>query len=83
MKRKIVLMRESDREAFYRFCEATKNMETDKDAFLSAARIERHETKPRLTQDQEYWLRITATWARVLALLIIGFFFVCLRGCAL
>ena|GEM_PF-4670631 len=83
MKRKIVLMSESDREAFLNYCEAIKNVEGDKDVFLESSRLSRHESKPRLTQEQEYWLRITSTWARVIALLLIGFFIVCLRGCAL
>lgn len=82
-KRKIVLMSESDRAAFYRFCEAIQNVETDKDAFLTAARLSRQESGQKLTQEQEYWLRLVGIWSRVIALFLIGFFVVCLRGCQL
>lgn len=82
-KRKIVLMSESDRAAFYRFCGAIQNVETDKDAFLQAARLSRQESGQRLTQEQEYWLRIVGIWSRVVALFLIGFFITCLKGCNL
>lgn len=45
MKKRFVRMSESDRKAFLDFCEATKNHEADKDTFLKAARLERHESK--------------------------------------
>jgi len=45
MKKKIVFLRESERESFKRYCESIKSLEKDKDEFLKASRLERHESK--------------------------------------
>jgi len=83
MRRKIVLMSETEREAFLNYCEAIRNMESDKDTFLESSRLSRHEVKPQLTQEQTYWVQHSKIWARVVMVLVVGFFIVCLRGCAL
>lgn len=44
--KKIVLLDKSEREAFLNYCEAIRNAEADKDTFLKAARLERHEAQP-------------------------------------
>lgn len=72
--KKLVLMGDSDREAFYRFCNIVRNTETDKDAFLKAANLQRHESSSSLTSEQRYWLKITQTWAVVIAVIAVGIF---------
>lgn len=42
----------SEREAFLRFCEYVRNMEGDKDKFLSAAKLQRTEKQPAFTAAQ-------------------------------
>lgn len=68
--KKIVLLNESERQSFLNYCNAVENMEKDKDRFLEAARLQRHEAQ--LSPDQVYWLKIVSIWAKVPGLLIIG-----------
>lgn len=58
-----------------------KDTEEIKDEFLKVSRQERRES--RFSGEQLYWISITKVWAGVVALFLIGFFLVCLRGCAL
>lgn len=70
--KKVVIMSETEREAFLGFCEAVKNTEADKDTFLEAARLTRHEEK--LDGNQIYWAKLTAMWVKLLSLFIAGAF---------
>lgn len=79
--KKFVLIGDEDRAAFLRFCAAMRDMEENKDVFLSSARLSRQESTSKLTGEQHYWLAIVKTWAGVVALLIIGIIIaVCLKG---
>lgn len=79
--KKIVLLSDSEREAFLNYCEAIKNMESDKDKFLEASRLSRNESK--LSGEQIYWVKLAGIWSKIVALFVIGVF-MCLffRGCA-
>jgi len=43
--KKIVFMDKSERDAFINYCKTIENVEKDKDRFLKASRLERHESK--------------------------------------
>ena len=60
--RRVVLLSDSEREAFLRFCEAVRNTEEDKDTFLKAARLERYESK--LGADQVYGLKLAIVFTK-------------------
>lgn len=79
--KKFVLIGDEDRAAFLRFCAAMRDMEENKDVFLSSARLSRHESTSKLDAGQQYGLQLALVWSKVVALLIVGIIVaVCLRG---
>lgn len=72
--KKYTTVNDSDRKGFANYCDAVKNMETDKDKFLEAARLERHEKQARPFKETLLLILIPCLVFLLAAILAFGYF---------